>query len=398
MSTCPHCGATLRDNARFCPACMTSLVNKQVIPTPKYNLQRWLSATVAVFVLLAAVGAARMMPSRPANIPITAVMDTTVAPATTEAQTTTAGEVPTTSSELLAADGNTTTLTTLAETFGEHPTDTTTVTHNTWRPTYDTTGRVPPFLLSTTRTTSRTTTTQTTTSTTKKATTTTAAPTTTTTTRPFWLDVTPAAVTEDGLPIEEVTWTYEPMTSSTLWFSRCWDTDHPNASGSSVSRSATPSGVPLTQCIKVTGCIGTTSNGIYRVPATIDGKTVAVVDFGDSFANAAVAKTVKRIYLPPDLLRYSGGLENCTKLEGLYVTSPDCWFIPEQLPNCGNYLWGGVTMYNLTIYVPTKFNPIYIQYYSPYVWLYACKGNVYDAEADHLNDKQRQILYGGGGV
>ena len=132
---------------------MTSLVNKQVIPTPKYNLQRWLSVTVAVFVLLAAVGAARMMPSRPANAPVTTVMDTTVAPATaTEAQTTTACEVPTTSSELLAADGNTTTLTTLAETFGEYPTDTTTVTHNTWRPTYDTTGRVPPFLLSTTTT------------------------------------------------------------------------------------------------------------------------------------------------------------------------------------------------------------------------------------------------------
>ena len=394
MNICPHCGAKLRDNARFCPACMTSLVNKQVIPTPKYNLQRWLSVTVAVFVLLAAVGAVRMMPSRPGDIPITAVMDTTTA-GTSSA--TTAEIATATSAESITETGTNaegTTLTTLAESFTADPLYTTRTPWIYTTTTTGTTGRVPPFLLSTTRTTSRTTTTQKST-TTKK---TTAAPTTTTTTRPYWLDVTPAAVTEDGLPIEEVKWTYEPITGTSIWLSRCQRYDRPNSTDYATFRSATPSGVPVNQCIKVTGCIGTTSNGIYRVPAIIDGKTVAAVDFGDSFANAATARTVKRIYLPPDLIYLDSGLETCTKLEGLYVTSPDCWFTPEQLPDCGYYLWGGVTMYNLTIYVPPKFNPIYISDYGPKVWLYACKGNTYDAEADHLSDKECQTLYGGGDV
>ena len=386
MNVCPHCGAGLRDNARFCPACMTSLVNKQVIPTPKYTLKRWLSAMVAVFVLCAAVGAVWLMP-RPADAPVTTVMDTTVAPATTtEAQTTTTA---TTEADTTTGTGvESTTLTTLAEAFGDDPT---TTTNNTWRPTYDTTGRVPPFLTTTTRgslTTARPTATTTTKQTTTKKTT------TTTTTRPYWENATPAAFTEDGLPIEEVTWTYEPITSSSLGFYRCRDTDYPHIAGNSTSRTATPSGVPVNQCIKVTGCIGTTSNGIYRVPAMIDGKTVAVVDFGDTFADKSVALTVKRIYLPPDALRFQGGIENCTKLEGLYMTSLDFWLNPDDVPNCGTYSWGGVTYYNLTLYVPYDFNPIFIQYYSPYVWLYACKGNVYDAEAGMLTDQKCQALYG----
>ena len=393
MNVCPHCGASLRDNARFCPACMTSLNQKRVIPTPRYALKRWLSATAAVLVLCAAVGAAWVAQTQylngvPAVTPPAATTDTTTVAGT---DTTTTATAATEADTTTGTGVESTTLTTLAEAFGDDPT---TTTNNTWRPTYDTTGRVPPFLTTTTRgslTTARPTAT---TTTTKKPTTTTKAPTTTTTTRPYWENATPAAFTEDGLPIEEVTWTYEPITASTLGFYRCKDTDYPHITGNSTSRTATPSGVPVNQCIKVTGCIGTTSNGIYRVPAMIDGKTVAVVDFGDTFADKSVALTVKRIYLPPDALRFQGGIENCTKLEGLYMTSLDFWLNPDDVPDCGTYSWGGVTYYNLTLHVPYDFNPIYIQYYSPYVWLYACKGNVYDAEAGMLTDQKCQALYG----
>lgn len=392
MNVCPHCGASLRDNARFCPACMTSLNQKRVIPTPRYALKRWLSATAAVLVLCAAVGAAWVAQTQhrdsvPAVTPPAATTDTTTGAGTDTTTATAATEADTTTGTGVES----TTLTTLAETFGDDPT---TTTNNTWRPTYDTTGRVPPFLVTTTTRGSLTTARPTATTTTKKPTTTTKAPTTTTTTRPYWENATPAAFTEDGLPIEEVTWTYEPITSSTIGFYRCTDTDYPHIAGNSTSRTATPSGVPVNQCIKVTGCIGTTSNGIYRVPAMIDGKTVAVVDFGDTFADKSVALTVKRIYLPPDALRFQGGIENCTKLEGLYMTSTDFWLNPDHVPDCGTYSWGGVTYYNLTLHVPYDFNPIYIQYYSPYVWLYACKGNVYDAEAGMLTDQKCQALYG----
>ena len=391
MNVCPHCGGELGANARFCPVCMTSLNQKQVIPTPKYVSLRWLSAAVAVLVFLLAVGGVwtvyRQTP--PVTDRVSGTTATTAAETTTTAapttSTATASETTTTTA---APSATLTTLTTLADFFETYPTET--VATTTSLPTSVTTTSAWP----TTTRTYPTTTTATRTTTTTKKTTTTTQPTTTTTTKPYWQDVTPAAVTEDGLPIEEVTWTYEPITSSTLLFHRCKNMDYPHISGNSTSRTATPSGVPVNQCIKVTGCIGTTSNGIYRVPATIDGKTVAVVDFGDTFADKSVALTVKRIYLPPDALRLQGGIENCTKLEGLYMTSPDFWLNPDDVPACGTYSWGGVTYYNLTLYVPRGFNPIFIQYYSPYVWLYACKGNVYDAEADYLTDQECQAIYG----
>ena len=373
MHHCPHCRAALREHARFCPICMTALNQKRVVPTPKYFPLRWLSLAAAVLVFVAAVwGGFRWWPQgEQAAIAPPATKTATTSTATT---TTTSTAATTT---LSAGTALSTTLTTLAETFSTTMTATTTVTDTT------------TVSAGTTRPTS------TTRSTTKAPTTTTKAPTTTTaTTRPYWQDVTPASFTEDGLPIEEVTWTYEPITSSSLGFYRCKNTDYPHISGNNTSRTATPSGVPVNQCIKVTGCIGTTSNGIYRVPAMIDGKTVAVVDFGDTFADKSVALTVKRIYLPPDALRFQGGIENCTKLEGLYMTSPDFWLYPDHVPDCGTYSWGGVTYYNLTLYVPYDFNPIFIQYYSPYVWLYACKGNVYDAEAGMLTDQKCQALYG----
>lgn len=373
---------------------MTSLNEKRVVPTPKYVPLRWLSAIAAVLVLCGAVwGGLRWNPQdeQAAIAPPVTTTNTTIAATTTVKTTTMTTSIQTTTTSEAPS------LTTLAESFASDPLHTTpTTTVNTTIPV--TTGRVPPFLTTTATRPTTATTKAPTTTTTKKPTTTTATPTTTTTTRPYWQDVTPASVTEDGLPIEEVTWYYEHITTERLGFGRCYSCDYPNLTETATFRDATPSGVPLNQCIKVTGCSGITSNGIYRVPAMIDGKVVATVDFGDTFANQQEALTVKRIYLPPDAIALYGGIENCTNLEGLYITSVECSFRPATIPDCGIYSWGGVTYYNVTIYVPPTFNPIYIKNYSPFVWLYACKGNVYDAEAGRITNDQCAILYGGGGT
>ncbi len=376
---------------------MTVLSEKQVIPTPKYFPLRWLSAAAAVLVLCGAVwGGLRWNPQEEQAAitpPVTTTNTTTAATTTVKTTTMTTSIQTTTTSEAPS-------LTTLAESFASDPLHTTpTTTVNTTIPV--TTGRVPPFLTTTATRPTTATTKATTTTTTKKPTTTTATPTTTTTTRPYWQDVTPASVTEDGLPIEEVEWYYEPITKNSLGFSRCDSVDYPNIIVLGTSRTATPSGVPLNQCIKVTGCSAITSNGIYRVPAIIDGKVVAAVDFGDTFADKAVAQTVKRIYLPPDAIALYGGIENCTNLEGLYITCVECWFTPDTLPDCGTYSWGGVTIYNLEIFTNQWFTPIYIQSFSTgwdHVVYYAFQGKVYDAQNKLLTDAQCQILYGGGGV
>ena len=405
VNTCPHCGASLRDNARFCPVCMTVLNAKRVIPTPKYALRRWLSVTAAVLVLFAAVGTAWLMP-KPADTPVTAVVNTTTAgqSSATQAESTADTTAEDTAATESATAAESTTLTTLAESFGNDPTESATGITSTTTGPFD---RVPSFRTTTgttrgstttrtkvtTTTTKKTTTQPTTTTTTKKTTT---QPTTTTTTKAYWVDATPAAVTEDGLPIEEVEWTYQRITYATAYFGRCFSIDYPNMSADSTTRTTTPSGVPINQCIVVTGRIGTTSNGIYRIPATIDGYVVAMVDFDDIFADAATALTVKRIYLPPDAIAMEGKLDKCTNLEGLYVTSHDFWLTPSSLPDCGSYWYGGNEMFNLTIYVNYPFTPSFIAYDYVGVWLYACKGRVYDAEAGNLTNAQCEALYGGG--
>ena len=400
MKLCPHCGTELRDNARFCTACMTPLNEKRVIPHTRYVSLRWLPIAAAVLALVVAVQwlpqALRLPVQSDSSISNGAAISTSASTSPTGDDNPTVPEVTGSTADAPGttlggrpgnihiyqpgADGDTTT----------EPYDWDVgkgTTHN-----IGTTSRTTSKKDTSTTTTSKTTTT---TTTTKKT------PTTTTTTRPYWLDATPAAFTEDGLPIEEVRWTYEPITSTSLWFSRCDSVDYPNIVEVATSRNATPSGVPLNRCIRVTGCSDITSNGIYRVPAMIDGKVVAAVDFGDTFADKVEALAVKRIYLPPDAIALYGGIENCTNLEGLYITGKDFWFKPDTLPDCGYYYWGGVKTYNLEIFTAQGFTPIYVASFSmglDHVVYYAFQGKVYDAQKNSLTAAQCQTLYGGGGT
>ncbi|MBR2013186.1 MAG: zinc-ribbon domain-containing protein [Clostridia bacterium] len=49
---CPHCGAEIEENARFCLYCMTSLDEKERVVTRLYLRKRWLILSAAFFALL----------------------------------------------------------------------------------------------------------------------------------------------------------------------------------------------------------------------------------------------------------------------------------------------------------------------------------------------------------
>ena len=54
MKICPKCKASLDDNARFCLHCMTSLEEKELIPTTKAKARRW-PLVLLCFLLLGAL-------------------------------------------------------------------------------------------------------------------------------------------------------------------------------------------------------------------------------------------------------------------------------------------------------------------------------------------------------
>jgi len=382
MKTCPHCGAELRETARFCPACMTSLIEKRVIRTPKYALQRWLPVAAAVFVRLAAVGAVwTLHGQQPVPRP-----DLSAGPSGT-----TDGELSPTEE---GADGSTPVSTGTRDRF-----DTTTAPVAGPRPgnifvPFPVTSKQPPTTAtSRTRTPYIPTTTRSTTTTiiTKQTVKTSTTKQTTTTTKPYWIDGTPSLFTEDGLPIEEVTWHYKPITQSS--FSQFTHNIH-----QMVTIRTSAAGTPLTECIQVTGFDGSASNGIYRIPATIDGKPVAIVDFGDSSSDPTLAATVKRIYLPPEVVYLKGDLTGCTNLKDLWFFSKSCYFHSNILPEGTESWYGGVKFYPLTIHAQAGFKPTY--YYtseSIYTLVSAC-GDVYKANHSYFSPYDPTILamYGGG--
>lgn len=351
MKRCPHCGADLRENARFCSACMTALTEKRVIPTPKYLPIRWLSVTAAVLVLCAAVWGVWRTAQSP-RPPIDGAVNTTAAPSvygstghTTLSTTLTA--TPTPLVTLSTTGTSVTTSVTESRTqepsafssrsglvTGYIPTVPTSTTITT-APKNTATGR--PTSISTTASSATTTT-----STTQKPTTPTIAP--KPAYPPEW-DTVYRSTTEDNLPIEEVNWTYKAV-GAKLQLSRYSLSVSPTGSISRTYTQTLLTHIPMSQCIILTGFDAPTSNGIYRIPAAIDGKVVVGVSMGGNEAGAChfndpdIAPTVKRIYLPPEMLMIGKNTINqCTALEGIYFGTDTIWIEPEALPATYLYMY-----------------------------------------------------------
>ncbi len=338
---------------------MTALNTKRVIPTPKYVPVRWLSATAAVLVLCAAVWGVwqtRKIPSSPAattavtTVPTPTVTTTawTTAPTTTATATTVLTTALTTVPSTPVTQSTTAASVTKSDTQGTSSVTssaTSSATNN--KPVTEGIPPVSTSAVTQTATTGRTDPT----STTGKPTTTTQKPTTTTTTTapkpaypPEW-DTVYRSTTEDGLPIEEVTWTYKAVGAS-LYLSRYSMSAGPTGSFSRTYTHTLLTHIPMSQCIILTGFDAPTSNGIYRIPAAVDGKVVVGVSMGGNVAGAChfndpdIAPTVKRIYLPPEMLMIGKNTINqCTALEGIYFGTDTIWIEPEALPASNLYMY-----------------------------------------------------------
>lgn len=325
MNVCPHCGAELGENARFCTQCMTALNHKRVIPTPKYLPVRWLSAAAAVLVLCGAVWCGlrwRPQEEQAAIAPSVTTVSTTATTVTTTATATkTTADTPTTTKTTVDIPTTltavaSTTLTSLAETFSTTMTAATTV-HTTTTQTLTTT-------------TTTTTTTTRTTSTTRKTTTTTAAP---VPAYPASWDVPATFYTEDGEVFEDVGWTYRAAGDSLR-------VSNGNFGEYNTFTKSYLYNVPMSQCIIITGFQKPATNGCYRIPPTIDGKIVVGVDMqqpvdgAHQFNDADVADTVRIITFPPEMIVvYPYTFNQCQNMEHAYFTSARLMMSPSAVPN-----------------------------------------------------------------
>lgn len=84
--------------------------------------------------------------------------------------------------------------------------------------------------------------------------------------------------------------------------------------------------VETEDAITIIGFKNITSNGIYKIPESIDGKTVVAINMsnpqGYSFNDNAVNNIVKKVYLPPKLNKiWAKTFSECINLTDLYISS-----------------------------------------------------------------------------
>lgn len=95
--------------------------------------------------------------------------------------------------------------------------------------------------------------------------------------------------------------------------------------------------IETANAITIIGFKNIPSNGIFKVPETIDGKTVVSINMtnsqGYSFNDASVKNTVKKVYLPPKLNKiWAGTFSECVNLTDLYVAGEYLYADPSVFP------------------------------------------------------------------
>lgn len=95
--------------------------------------------------------------------------------------------------------------------------------------------------------------------------------------------------------------------------------------------------IEISDAITIIGFKNIPSNGIFKIPETIDGKTVVSIDMnsskGYSFNDVAVSGKVKKVYLPSKLNRVeTGTFSKCINMTDLYVAGEYLYIDPMSFP------------------------------------------------------------------
>ena len=297
MKTCPFCGATIEENARFCLYCMTSLEEKQTVHIRKTGKGRKTAAAVAVAVFavlfVAAATAGLLWLSRSDGDGVSSSPE--VDALATAFTTTTASAVTDAPSASLTIGRETQTTVSAA-----------TVTTSDGSVTSGTTQTA----LSTTRSTS-------TQSTDKTAAVSSALSTTVGT-----LSTAPSTTATLQSP------TYTPV----AWCVRA---------AFSFDYDERYNHVAPEDAVVIVGLMSIPDDGVYVIPETIDGKTVVAVDFalqqGYAFGDAAVRDTVKAVYLPPSLTTLcADAFSGCSNLTDVYAAGEYLYAEPSAFPSAAS--------------------------------------------------------------
>ncbi len=281
---CPFCGAELAENSRFCLYCMKSLNEKEIVDVKKKK-KWWLMLTAILLLIIISLTVCffvRKGDDKPVNNNSGVVENNEQS--TVDEQTSAEK-----SENANASDKNTETEQTsnekddIVSSSGSEKEDT---TKNTDKTQETTSGK--------TTTTNKNTGNDTTTTT------------TTTTTSP-----------NNSEQIENVVWYYRSAYSSE------YDKRYNK--------------VETADAVTITGFKNIASNGVYKIPETIGGKTVVAINMsnpqGYSFNDSAVKDSVRKVYLPPKLNKIGAGtFSECKNLTDIYIAGEYLYADPSVFP------------------------------------------------------------------
>ena len=294
IKKCPHCGAEIEEQARFCLYCMTSLDEKEALAPRTFQRRQWIWILAAFLALLLIGGGLwwglsrpekEQEPSKPQSGQESAPETPADTPAQEEPQTgnSAGGNVP------ASTPGNTSGPTT-GNTNGN--------TGNTTGNTTNTTGNTTNTTGNTTNTTGNTNENTSTNTDTEQTT-----PEQTTPEQTTPEQTTPEQTTPEQTEPEQ------PTVTAAVYKYR--DAQY------GVDDYLVTANVD--DCVVITGIATPASDGIYQIPATIDGKTVIAIQ-KNAFYTDGYALTVKAVYIPAKLRTiWDNAFVGCYNLTDIYL-------------------------------------------------------------------------------
>lgn len=286
---CPFCGAELAENSKFCLYCMKSLNEKEIVDVKKKK-KWWLVLTAILLLIIISLTVCfflRKGENEPTNNN-SGVAGNNEQTVSDEQVSTENDETVSSSNKDEKTDGNVDNKDNVVSTSVNEKDD---ITKNTDKIQEITSGKTTTTDENTDNTTIITTTTTT----------------TTTTTSP----------NNNNEQIESVVWYYRSA------YSNEYDKRYNK--------------VETANAITITGFKNATSNGIYKIPETIGGKTVVAINMsnpqGYGFNDGAVKNSVRKVYLPPKLNKiWAGTFSECKNLTDVYVAGEYLYAEPSVFP------------------------------------------------------------------